>query len=209
VQLIKNQRAKKMVYSKILFFTIIAFLFSFQTFSQKITVNAFIEKKVNNPKSDTIYYDFNRKLNWSDFQGAVPPSVPWGAMTASGFSFNSSMEEDSDHIDISVGVYTFFTKHDSWKKPNVSSAYHLEHEQHHFDITRLGAEKLVDEIKKAHFTKNNYRKLLNSIFEKVYDGNIAWQHEYDTETKNSMNVEKQKEWNGKISQQIEQIKNTQ
>jgi hypothetical protein len=50
---------------------------------------------------------------------------------------------------------------------------------------------------------------LNSIFEKVYDGNIAWQHEYDTETKNSMDVEKQKEWNGKISQQIEQLKNTQ
>jgi hypothetical protein len=198
-----------MAYSKIFFFTIISFLFSFQTFSQKITVNVFIEKKVNNPKSDTIYYDFNRKLNWSDFQGAVPPSVPWGAMTASGFSFNSSMEEYENNIQIYVGVYTFFTKHDSWKKPNVSSAYHLEHEQHHFDIARLGAEKLVNEIKKAHFTKNNYRKLLNSIFDKVYDENILWQHDYDKETKNSMDVEKQKEWNEKISQQIGQLKNTQ
>lgn len=195
-----------MAYSKIFFFTIISFLFSFQTFSQKITVNVFIEKKVNNPKSDTIYYDFNRKLNWSDFQGAVPPSVPWGAMTASGFSFNSSMEEYENNIQIYVGVYTFFTKHDSWKKPSVNSGYHLEHEQHHFDITRLYGQKLVQEIKNAHFTENNYRQLLYSIFDKVYNESVAMQHEYDKETKNSLDLEKQKEWNAKISVEIKKLK---
>ena len=89
----------------------------------------------------------------------------------------------------------------------MNSAYHLEHEQHHFDITRLGAQKLVEEIKKAHFTKNNFQKLLNSIFNKVYDENIAWQHQYDKETKNSMDIAKQKEWNEKISAQIAGLKN--
>jgi hypothetical protein len=126
-------------------------------------------------------------------------------MTASGFSFNSSMKQDGNQIDISVGVYTFFTKHDSWKKPNVNSAYHLELEQHHFDITRLAAEKLVEEIKKAHFTISNYRKLLHSIFDKVYNENIALQHQYDLETKNSMNVEEQKKWNEKISDEIKKL----
>ena len=192
---------------KIVIFSLIFFLSSSQIFAQKIDVNVFIENKINHPKSDTVYYDFNRKLTWQDFQGKVPSSVPWGAMTASGFSFNSSMEENENNIQISVGVYTFFTKHDSWKKPEVNSAYHLEHEQHHFDITRLGAQKLVEEIKKAHFTKNNFQKLLNSIFNKVYDENIAWQHQYDKETKNSMDIAKQKEWNEKISAQIAGLKN--
>lgn len=137
-----------------------------------------------------------------DFQGKVPTGAPWGAMTASGFSFNSSIEEYENRINISVGVFTFFTKHDSWKKPNVNSPFHLEHEQHHFDITRLGAEKLVEEIRKAHFTKNNYRQLLHSVFEKVYDENLMWQHQYDQETKNSMDVEEQKEWNKNISASI-------
>ncbi|HXR84127.1 MAG TPA: hypothetical protein VN722_07455 [Hanamia sp.] len=195
-----------MLFRKITFYLLFFSFFSSLIFSQKITVNVFYENKINHAASDTIYYDFNRKLTWSDFQGKVPASVPWGAMTASGFSFNSSMEENENNIEISVGVYTFFTKHDSWKKPNVSSAYHLEHEQHHFDITRLGAQKLVEEIKKAHFTKNNYRKLLNSMFEKVYDETIARQHEYDNETKNSMDIEKQKEWNEKISGEIAQLK---
>jgi hypothetical protein len=181
------------------------FHFYSQLFSQKIKVNFFIESKINNPKSDTIYFDFNRKLAWSDFQGSVPAFAPWGAMTASGFSFNSSMNEYQNDLHISVGIYTFFTKHDSWKKPEINSAYHLEHEQHHFDITRLYAQKLMDEISKANFTKSNYRKLLYSLFDKVYAESLAYQHEYDAQTKNSMNVEKQKEWNKKISAEIKKL----
>ncbi len=104
-------------------------------------------------------------------------------------------------------MYTFFTKHDSWKKPNAHIPYHLEHEQHHFDITRLGAAKLEDEIRKAHFTRNNYKSLLNSIFDKVYNEEIAWQKQYDLETQNSMDSAKQLQWNKKISEEIRKLKN--
>jgi hypothetical protein len=196
-----------MLFRKITISILFSFLFSSAVFSQKITVNVFIENKINKAESDTVYYDFNRKLTWQDFQGKVPIGAKWGAMTASGFSFNSEMEDDGDNnIVISVGVYTFFTKHDSWKKPDINSSYHLEHEQHHFDITRLFTQKLVNEIKSTHFTKNNYRKLLYSIFDKVYKESVAFQHEYDNETKNSMDVEKQKEWNEKISAEVKKIK---
>lgn len=191
---------------KLFILTFVSILLSVSIIAQKVTVHVFTEHKTAPEKSDTIYYDFNRKLTWKDFQGIVPPSVPWGAITASGFSFDSEMNEDENNIDITVGVYTFFLKHDSWKKPDINSAYHLEHEQHHFDITRLHAEKLVDEIKKAHFTGDNYKKLLNSIFDKVYNENKAMQHLYDSETNNSMNIEKQKEWNQKISGDIEKLK---
>jgi len=195
-----------MQFRKISFLIFFSFLFSSRLFCQKVAVNVFTEKKINNPKSDTIYYDFSRILTWKDFQGKVPASAPWGAMTASGFSFNSSMSEEGNKIEISVGVFTFFTKHDSWKKPKVNSEYHLEHEQHHFDITRLFAQKLVEEIKKAHFTESNYRKLLYSIFDKIYAESVAYQRQYDQETKNSMDVEKQKEWNEKISAEIKKLK---
>lgn len=166
-----------------------------------------MENKTSSPDSDTIYYSFNRKLSWKDFHGSAPAGTPWGAMTASGFSFNSSMNDDGENnIDIIVGVFSFFTKHDSWKRPDINSDYHLEHEQHHFDITRLGAEKLVNEIKKAPFTKDNYRKLLHSIFDKVYDENIALQHQYDRETKNGMDLKQQAEWNKEITSEIEKLR---
>lgn len=192
--------------TKIFFLSVFSLLFSHQIFAQKVTVHVFMENYQNHPGSDTIYYHFDRKLNWSDFQGKVPPSVPWGAETASGFSFHSSMQSDENSIDISVGIYTFLTKHDSWKKPNVNSTYHLEHEQHHFDITRLSAAKLEDEIQKAHFTRNNYKSLLNSIFNKVYNEEIQLQKNYDLETRNSIDTAKQLEWNKNISAQIQKLK---
>ena|SRR6185312_5337325 len=195
-----------MPFRRITFFISVSLLPSY-VFCQKISVDVYIENKINKPQNDTVYYDFNRKLTWQDFQGIVPTGAKWGAMTASGFSFNSEMEDDGDnHIVISIGVYTFFTKHDSWKKPDINSAYHLEHEQHHFDITRLFAQKFLDEIRNAHFTKGNYRKLLYSIFDKVYEESVAYQHQYDNETKNSMDVQKQKEWNEKISAEVNKLK---
>jgi len=192
--------------NKLFFLLFCSFLFCCRLQAQKVTVHVFMQNKNNNPKSDTIYYNFNQKLTWSDFQGKVPPADPWGAMTASGFSFNSSLEDDDGNITILIGVFTFFTKHDSWKKPNVNSAYHLEHEQHHFDITRLGAEQLLKELSEAQFTRKNYHKVLNDVFNKVYAQNVAWQHEYDKETKNSLDQPQQLEWNKKITAEINQIR---
>lgn len=191
--------------TKIFILVLFISFFSLQSYSQKVVVHVFTEHKTAPENSDTIYYDFRNKLTWKDFQGTVPANVPWGAMTSSGFSFNSSMNNDGKNIDIIVGVYTFFTKHDSWKRTDINSLYHLEHEQHHFDITRLYAQKLVEEIRNAHFTENNYRALLNSLFDKVYDESIATQRQYDLETKNSMNSAKQLEWNKKINSRMEKI----
>ncbi|HUZ60034.1 MAG TPA: hypothetical protein VMU83_14765 [Hanamia sp.] len=198
-----------MIRPKFFILTFVSIFLSISIIAQKVTVHVFTEHKMAPVKSDTIYYDFNRKLTWKDFQGTAPPNVPWGAITASGFSFDSELKEDGNNIEITVGVYIFFLKHDSWKKARINSAYQLEHEQHHFDITRLYAQQLVEEIKKAHFTINNYKKLLNSIFDKVYDEDSAMQYQYDNETNHSMNVEKQKEWNQKISDEIEKLKTEQ
>lgn len=196
-----------MILRKFLILTLFCFLLCCKTFAQKITVHVFTENYKSLPGSDTIYYDFNNPLHWAEFQGKVPTAVPWGAMTASGFSFNSSMRREGNTIDISVGIYTFFTKHDSWKKPEANSPYQLEHEQHHFDITRLGSAKLEHEIRKAHFTASNYKTLLNSLFDKVYVEEMAWQKKYDFETHNSLDTAKQLAWNKKISQEISNLKN--
>ena len=129
-----------------------------------------------------------------------------GAATASGFAFNSKMNFDGRNIYLDIGVYTFFIKHESWKKPQINSDYHLLHEQRHFDITRLGAEKLIGELAKANFTKDNYNSLLTSMFEKAYKENSDRQSQYDNETKHSIDSAKQQEWNEKIANEIKKLK---
>lgn len=168
-------------------------------------MHIFMENRKAKPKSDTIYYDFKRQLSWSDFQGKPAPNHFAGAVTGSGFAFDSEMNFDGNNIALSIGIYSFFSKHDSWKKPDINSHYHLLHEQHHFDITRIGAQKLVEAFQKAHFTKDNYNRLMNSIFNKVYDENLALQQQYDRETKNSLDIKKQLEWNDRIAAEIAKL----
>jgi hypothetical protein len=165
-----------------------------------------MDNKRLNSKSDTIYYNFNQPLTWKDFKGIPDESHFGGAVTASGFAFDSEMKYDGRNINLNISIYTFFSKNDSWKKPQINSDYHLLHEQHHFDITRLGAEKLVAELAKAHFTKENYNTLLNSIFNKAYKENAEIQNQYDKETIHSIDAARQLEWNNKISAAIKKLK---
>ena len=62
------------------------------------------------------------------------------------------------------------------------------------------------ELRKAKFTSQNYRKLLHSIFDKVYEENTALQQQYDLETKHSIDMAKQQEWNSRIEMEIDKIK---
>lgn len=195
-----------MIYARIYIFLLGCLSISPVCFSQKVIVHAFMENRKASTASDTIYYDFDRNLTWADFKGRPVENYFAGAVTASGFAFDSQMNFDGTNIYLNIGVYTFFTKNDSWKKPQINSGYHLLHEQHHFDITMMGSERFINEIQKAHFTKDNYTKLLTSIFDKVYKENMDIQHLYDAQTNHSINVEKQLEWNKKIAEEIQKLK---
>lgn len=185
-------------------FSIVLLLTSSLSYCQHIQLRVHYQNKPNRPASDTIYYDVNRKLTWGDFKGKVDSNHFGGAVTASGFAYNAQMEYDEDRVIIDIFVYTYFNKRDSWKKPGINSAYHLEHEQKHFDITYLGALKFMAELQKAKFTAKNFKTLPNKIFDKVYDENTALQHQYDLETKHSINKEAQEVWNKKISAWMEE-----
>ncbi|MEO6819049.1 MAG: hypothetical protein ABI266_06930 [Ginsengibacter sp.] len=190
---------------RLLFSLLFIFIFSTNTIAQKVVVNVFMQNKIASPKSDTIYFDINKRLTWSDFKGVAQPNHFGGAVTASGFAFGSQSEYDGEKITIDIGIITFFLKSTSWKKPEINSAFHLLHEQNHFDITRLGSEKFMSEIKKANFTKSNYQQLITTIFNRVYRENDELQNKYDLETNHSINTKKQEEWNQWVADQLLKI----
>ena len=175
-------------------------------FSQKVVVNVYMQNRITSNKSDTIYFDFNKRLNWNDFAGTPQVNHFAGAVTSSGFAFGTQSEYDGQTIALDINIYSFFIKSKSWKKPEINSDYHLLHEQHHFDITRIGAENFMNEVKKANFTKANYQQLISSIFYRVYKENYSLQKKYDLETNHSRDVKKQEEWNQWINVQLSKIK---
>lgn len=177
--------------------------------AQKLNLHVVLEHKNPNKVSDTIYYQFDKKLRWEDFKGKVPEDHSGSAVTASGFAFFSTMVIDGNNAELTIYVHSFFSKLGSWKRTRINSAYHLTHEQHHFDITEIGANEFVEELRKAKFTINNYSRQINKIFDSVYKKNIALQQEYDKETKNSINHDQQLKWNERISSKMDKLKSAQ
>ena len=190
---------------KTIFFFFIYFVISSASIAQKFRVNVHMHNKTNRENSDTIYYNVNRNLTWSDFKGVPAKNHFGGAVTASGFSFDAEMNMVENEINLNIWVSTFFNKKSSWKKQNINSDYHLLHEQRHSDITRISAEKFCNELVKANFTLNNYKKLLSSIFDAVFDEHTAMQRDYDRETQHSINTQEQLRWNDKIREEMKKL----
>ena len=192
------------MFKKLLFFLSCIFL-SCISYSQKVLVNVFVEDRVAKPTSDTIYYDVNKRLTWKDFKGAPDTKHFGGAVTASGYAFDADIKMEGKIIYLNIGVYVFFNKGQSWKKPSINSDYHLLHEQVHFDITRLGAESFIKQLVNSKFTKDNYNQVLDAVFDKSYNENIALQEQYDRETQHSINRPVQLKWNDKIAEEIKKL----
>lgn len=164
-----------------------------------------MEHRVAGESNDTIYHDVKKRLMWKDFKGLPDTKHFGGAVTASGYAFDADIKIEGKIIYLNVGVYVFFTKNLSWKKPSINSDYHLLHEQVHFDITRLGAENFIRELVNAKFTKDNYNQLMDSLFDKSYAENFALQEQYDKETQHSINKEAQLKWNDRIAGEMKKI----
>ena len=177
------------------------------SYSQKVLVNVFMQDKITRAGSDTIYYNSSRQLTWNDFQGVPDEHHFGGAITSSGYAFDADIKIEGKVIYLNIGVYTFFSKHNSWKKPGIISDYHLLHEQHHFDITRISAENFINAVAKARFTKDNYNKLMGDLFDKSYNECNRFQQQYDNETQHSINRDEQFKWNDRIEAMVRKITN--
>ena len=173
--------------------------------AQKVLVNVYLDPKVAKSTSDTIYYDVNRPLSWKDFQGTPDAHSNGGAVTGSGFAFDADVKMDRQVIYLNIGVYVFFSKKGSWRKKDIGSDYHLLHEQHHFDISRIASEKFISLVAKAKFTKDNYNKLLSTLFDQAYSESNRLQAQYDRETEHSINKQEQLRWNEIISSMVSKL----
>lgn len=115
-----------------------------------------------------------RQLSWSDFKGK--PTNDHAASTCTGIV----IEKDT--------AYAIFEPDESWTR--TSNPIVLKHEQVHFAITKLYAEKI------AWLTKSRC-ECYSEIAEELKKWE-AMEQSYDLITDHGLNVEKQKEWEQNI-----------
>ncbi len=150
---------------------------------------------------ESILWDAAKKLSWSDFKGKVPPAASPAATTASGISYKYSANLIHHEVHLDFEVSAFFYPNESWYKPDICDDLILSHEQLHFDIAELFAQKMRDKLERTSFSDNvkeEIRKIYSDILKELRD----FQELYDWETNFSRNREKQLEWNKKINKQL-------
>lgn len=154
------------------------------------------------PKYDDEYIKWNekRKLTWEDFKAPAQKIGNTAAMTTThlGFSYNVK------NGDVTYLIECRFEKNRSWGL--VKNDWILKHEQGHFDIAEIFARKLHKEIKAYQFNRVSFQNDLNNIYKNIVAEKEQFQQQYDDETDNSRNKDKQEDWLKKIEKELKDHK---
>jgi hypothetical protein len=158
-------------------------------------------KQVYINDSDVILWQENRLLTWDDFKGK--PAKRFAAASTNYDILKSIDFKDNTTALIDIKAVFYCKK--SWKKEQWIDATVLIHEQKHFDIVELYARKMRKTIKENNYSRLNIKEKTDSLYAIVDKEMDLYQDLYDDETNGSMNSTKQKEWNQKVINEINEF----
>lgn len=151
---------------------------------------------------ETISWNSNERLSWTDFKGKIPENSRAAATTASGITYRFSTSGNRNQLQVDFKVDTHFYPNKSWFQPALCDEVILSHEQLHFDISELYARKLRKELNDASYTRNNIKAKVRIIYRKNNEALNAYQNQYDHATNYSRDREQQLIWNKKIAEAL-------
>ena len=151
--------------------------------------------------ADTIYYSKARPLTWDDFKGNFS-STKYAAYIYPDFAYNEDVSIKNGVIQVNFVVRVFLAKSASWVNSSSRNSYVLNHEQRHFDIQKIFAEKFKDDLKKEKLTPDNFEGIINVQYLETRREIHRMQEKYDDETNHGLNTAQQESWNKFIDSQL-------
>lgn len=150
---------------------------------------------------DTVYYQASRPLVWDDFREKVPVSRYAAAVFPSfGYDLRRELINGIIHVNLAIKVYV--VKSASWVSHHTLDSYSLNHEQRHFDLVKLVAERFKAKLISEKLNPDNYEGIINYEYLEFYREMNRLQQKYDQETNHGINIVKQEEWNRWINAQL-------
>lgn len=139
---------------------------------------------------ESIRWNESRQLIWDDFTGTVNDTSRYDAECFAEIRYNYKVYSNST---FEFEVFASFDKNSSWSRKEMQTRALLKHEQLHFNIAQLFAEKLKKEFESCSYTVV-YNSQILGLFNQTKLQYQAMQRQYDEETNHSLNKEKQKQW---------------
>jgi hypothetical protein len=153
-------------------------------------------------EGDTIYYRANRPLKWDDFKARPPITNRHDAEVFTSIGYNETVKLEKGIINIKLDIKVYAPKSACWVNSGGANAYSLNHEQRHYDITRLVAEHFKQNIKAEKLSTDNYDGPINVVYFDALREQDKLQKQYDSETSHSVNSYQQQKWNERIDKEL-------
>jgi hypothetical protein len=146
--------------------------------------------------NEFIQWSAIKRLTWNDYLASPSTSDDIAAITSTALGMDYHVRNNS----ITYNITCRFSKTKSWGR--YKTAYILQHEQGHFDITEIFARKLVKAVRDYKFDPRKYQVDLAKLYKKIMEEKEEFQQNYDEETDFSRNKAKQAEWLKKITEEL-------
>ncbi len=167
-----------------------------------VFVNENEERK--NIKGDTIIWNENYKLKWTDFKGSSGLSS-FMAQSNCIFSYKAIPKMKNGIMELNIRLNASFDRNHSWVIAGHQKDTLLAHEQLHFDICELNIRYLRKRILNLTLNPMEFDVQINSLFSDTWNEYQNQQQSYDDETGHGIISDKQFFWQAKIE---EELKNT-
>ena len=154
----------------------------------------------DNDDPDTLFYNPSRPLRWEDFRAQARGSN-YSAAVFPSFAYEGATKVVNGIIHIDLTMKVFVVRDASWVRAG-RDAYSLNHEQRHFDIVKLIAERFKKQVQPENLTVTDYNSLIQYQFLESWREMTALQEQYDRETRHGLDQAAQQRWNQQIDQDL-------
>jgi hypothetical protein len=156
------------------------------------------------PEGDTIYYNVNRPLTWADFM-AKPQNNRYAAEIFASLGYVEEVKLVKGVIYITLAIKVYVPKSASWVRFDTMNSNSLNHEQRHFDIVKLVAERFKQKVLAEDLSTYNYDGPINMAYLDALREIYAMQKQYDGDTGHGTNAYRQQEWNSRIDKELQSL----
>ncbi len=154
---------------------------------------------------DTLFYDPTRPLAWPDFTGPPRPRGRYAAAVFPGFAYQARPRLLNGTLELDVQLKIFVVRSSSWVTEGQRTAYNLNHEQRHFDIVRLVAERFRRKATPDSLTVRDYQSILGWQYLASFREMNHLQDQYDQETAGGTDTAAQQRWNQRIEAELREF----
>ncbi|MCB2378952.1 hypothetical protein LGH70_15230 [Hymenobacter sp. BT635] len=148
---------------------------------------------------DTLFYDPARPLRFADFT-APPRTGPYAAAVFPSFAYAGQPRVVHGVLQLDLQLKVFVVRSSSWAASQ--DAYTLNHEQRHFDLVKLVAERFKRRLTPERMNLQDYNSILQYEYLVAFQEMNRLQEQYDAETRGGQDTAAQESWNQRIEREL-------